>query len=487
MSRVFKVVFAVAEASPLIKVGGLGDVAGSLPRALRQRGHDVRIVMPQYGIIDLEGIPSSGQGTFTLPFIGGHESVGLTKVVLKDGTPVYLVGNDRYFGRKAVYGEQDDLERFLLFSLAVIEVPKMIRWQPDVLHCHDWHAGLVPALLKVAHTNDTFYSSCGSVFTIHNLAYQGWFDDWFARRADLYQYLPPWDDPAREKAYSFTALGIYHGDAISTVSQTYAREILTPEYGVGLESLLQRRNGSLFGILNGVDYENFAPSTDCTILANYNIHSLDKRVGNKIALQEKAGLPANAEIPLLGWAARLVEQKGIDILIDALDSLLSNADVQFVLQGAGETRYQEALKPLESRYPAKARMFLDLDFSLARLIFAGCDLFLAPSRFEPCGLAHLTAMHYGAIPLVRYTGGLKETVQDCAPDLSRGLGFVFEKYDADALLAALHRALIAFRRKEEWRKLMRRCMKANFSWHTSVQQYEALYEMAKRKALDKGR
>ncbi|MFC1903089.1 glycogen synthase [Chloroflexota bacterium] len=263
MNYSFRVLFVVAEASPLIKVGGLGDVAGALPLALRRIGHDIRIVMPRYGIINLDDHQCIWQECFDIPFIDGQESVGLTEVLLKDGTPVYLVENDRYFGRKAVYGEQDDLERFLLFSLAVMEVPKMLRWQPDVLHCHDWHAGMVPALLNVAYKNDPFCSSCASVFTIHNLTYQGW----FARRARLYEYLPPQGNPLCKSTYSLTGLGIYHSDIISTVSRTYAREILTPEYGVGLEVLLQRRNGSLFGILNGVDYGQFAPATDCIISA----------------------------------------------------------------------------------------------------------------------------------------------------------------------------------------------------------------------------
>ena len=482
----FKVLFAASEASPLIKIGGLGDVAGSLPRALRQIGHDVRIIMPQYGIINLEGVRSTWCGTFDLPFIDGQESVGIAEVLLKDGTPVYLVENERYFGRKAVYGEQDDLERFLLFSLAVMEVPKMIRWQPDVLHCHDWHTGLVPALLKVTYTNDVFYSSCASVFTIHNLAYQGWFDDWFARRAGLYKYLPPQGNSLHEKTYSLTGLGIYHSDIISTVSETYAREIVTPEYGFGLEVLLQRRRDSLFGILNGVDYEQFDPATDHLIAANYDVHSLDRRVRNKLALQEKAGLPVNAEIPLLGLAARLVDQKGIDILVAALDSLFAEADVRFVLQGTGDPRYEESLKMLESRYPDKAHMFLILDFSLARLIFAGCDMYLTPSRFEPCGLSHLIGMRYGAIPVVRRTGGLAETVPDCSPDLSTGLGFVFESYDSGALLAALRRALTALQNRDKWRELMRRVMQADFSWKSSVPQYEALYQMAIRKVRKEG-
>ncbi len=480
MHHPFKVLFAASEASPLVKVGGLGDVIGSLPQALRQTGHDIRIVMPRYGTINLEGVQSTWLGIFTLPFVGNQESIGLTKVSLKDGTPVYLVENDRYFGRDAVYGEQDDLERFLLFSLAAMEVPKMLRWQPDVLHCHDWHTGLIPALLKAAREKDTFYSSCASVFTIHNLAYQGWFDSSFASRAGLYDYLPPTEDPIHSKSYSMAALGIYHSNIISTVSKTYATEILTPEYGMGLETLLQRRQDSLLGILNGVDYDRFNPATDQLIVANYDIENLNKKVANKLALQDKARLPLNAETPLLGLAARLVDQKGIDTLATALDSLFDEVDAQFVLQGTGDPKYEEALKMIESKHPDKARMFLVLNFSLARLIFAGCDMYLTPSRFEPCGLSHLIAMRYGAIPIVRRTGGLAETVPDCTPDLSSGLGFVFEGYDAGALLTTLRRALAAWQHKTQWQQLMQRVIRSDFSWRPSLPQYEALYEMATR-------
>jgi starch synthase len=368
-----------------------------------------------------------------MPFLNNQESIGINEVLLQDGTPVYLVENERYFDRPAVYGEADDLERFLLFSRAVIEVPKRLDWQPDVLHSHDWHTGMAPALLKVAYRHDIFYSRCASVCTIHNIAYKGGFDHYFAIRAGLYDYLPPPEDPIRSKSYSMLALGIYHSDTISTVSKTHATEILTSEYGMGLEMLLQRRQDSLLGILNGVDYDQFNPANDRLIAANYDIENLDKRVTNKLTLQDKAGLPVNPGTPLLGLVA----------------------------------------------------MFLVLDFSRARLIFAGCDMFLAPSRFEPCGLAHLMAMHYGAIPIVRRTGGLAETVPDCTSDLSSGLGFVFEGYDASELLMTLRRALAAWQHKDRWQQLMRRVMQSDFSWKSSLPQYEALYEMAIRKKTEK--
>jgi len=437
--------------------------------------------MPRYGIISLEGYQTIWQDNFSIPFMGSQEDVAITEVLLKDGMTIYLVGNKRYFDRMAIYGENDDLERFLFFSQVVMEVPKRLNWQPDILHCHDWHTGMVAPLLKVAHRDDAFYSSCASVFTIHNLSYQGWFDDHFAGRAGLYGYLPPPGDPLRSEAYSMLALGIYHSDVISTVSETYAREILTPEYGEGLETLLQSRQESLFGILNGVDYEQFDPATDCIIAANYDVNNLDRRIANKLALQTKIGLPANAETPLVGMAGRLVDQKGPDLAAEALTLLLPQADVQLILQGTGETRYHELLDKLESLHTRKARMFLVLDFSLAQLIFAGCDIFLMPSRFEPCGLTPLIAMRYGAIPVVRRTGGLAETVQDCSPDLSSGLGFIFERYDVNELLVALRRALSGFEKKEEWQKLMIRAMKADFSWNASIPKYKALYEMARGK------
>ncbi len=475
------ILFVTAEASPLVKAGGLGDVAGSLPLALRQRGHDVRIAIPRYGSINLDGHKCRRSSEFVIPFLNNQESIIVNEVFLQNDTPVYLVENKRYFDRQAIYGEADDLERFLLFSRSAMEIPKQLNWRPDILHSHDWHTGIIPALLTVDYRNDAFYSSCASVYTIHNMGYQGWFDDSFANRAGLYNYMPPPEDSLRSKSYSMVALGIYNSDIISTVSQTYAAEILTSEYGFGQETLLQRRQNSLRGILNGIDYNQFNPATDSAIAANYDIGNMDKRIANKLALQNKARLPVDAGIPLLGLAARLVDQKGIDILVPALDSLFAETNVQFVLQGTGDPKYEDVLKMLANKYPDKARMFFILDFSLARLIFAGCDIYLTPSRFEPCGLAHLIAMRYGAVPVVRLTGGLAETVMDCPPDILSGLGFVFKDYNADALLGALRRALRAWQQKDRWQQLMQRVVKADFSWEPSLTQYESLYEMATRK------
>ena len=479
----FKVLFAATEASPLVKIGGLGDVAGSLPRILRLNGHDVRLVMPRYGSINLEDYQNTAIGSFRLTFLGREEEVSITEVLLKHGTPVYLLGNSRYFDRASVYGDGDDTERFLLFSMAVLEVPRILNWRPDVFHCHDWHTGAVPAMLSGSLRSDPFYSSCASVFTIHNLGYQGWFDEHFARSTSIYDYLPPAGDPLREKAYSMLALGIYHSDIISTVSETYAREILTPEYGMGLDPLLQHRRDSLFGILNGLDYGQFNPAKDPAIEAHYTDYLPDRRVNNKIALLDRAGLPARGDVPLVGMVGRIVWQKGFDIAIEAIRTSLAELDAYFVLQGTGEWGYEDQLRSLEADYPGKAHMFLTLDFSLANLVFAGCDIFLAPSRYEPCGLAVPIAMRYGAVPIVRHTGGLTEIVADCSPDLSQGLGFAFRDYDTNSLLAAIRRGLDAFRNKEKWHSLITRVMKADFSWEHSAPKYERLYELAKQRRL----
>lgn len=479
MRQSLKVLFAAAEASPVVKVGGLADVTGALPQALRRMGHDVRLVMPKYGKIDTPKFPaiSLSEG-FNVPIMGNREHISIQKLSLNNKMPVYLLRNDKYFERPAIYGEADDLERFLLFSLAITEVSKTLNWKPDIIHCHDWHTGMAIPLLKIAREQDPFYSSCASVFTIHNLAYQGWFDDFFAHQATLHQYLPPPGDPLREKVYSMMGLAILYADVVSTVSETYAREILTPEYGEELELVLQQRQKDLYGIVNGLDYEQFNPATDPLIAANYDMNSLEKKAVNKTALQAKSGFPARAEVPLLGMVGRLSAQKGMDLVAEALEAHLQEADIQFVFLGTGEEKYKEPLERIATKYPARARMFFTFDPSLAQLIYAGCDIFLMPSRFEPCGLGQLIAFRYGTIPVVRHTGGLIDTVQNCSPDLSSGNGFVFERYEAEELVAAIRRAWAAFQQKEKWHQLMRRVMMLDFSWDAAAKKYEDLYYRA---------
>ncbi|MFC1974139.1 glycogen synthase [Chloroflexota bacterium] len=479
MNRKLRILFAAAEISSLVKIGGLADVAGALPKALHQLGHDVALIMPRYGNVDLKEREMVPKGSLNIPMMGRSENVSIIETFLDDMIPVYLLENEKYFNRPSVYGEGDDQERFYLFSLAILEVSKQLGWRPNILHCNDWHTAFTLPLLKVAHKDDAFYASCASVFTIHNLAHQGRFDDYFAESAGLYDYLPAWGDPLRSKAYSMMALGIFHSDIVSTVSETYAQEILTIEYGEGLEGMLQSRQDSLFGIVNGIDYEQFNPATDPLIAANYDVETIATKAKNKAALQEKAGLAVDVGVPLVGMVGRLAAQKGLDILLESFESMLTETDVQFVLLGTGIGReadlYKEILQETAARYPERVHVFLTFDLTLAQLIYSGCDIYLMPSRFEPCGLGQLIAMRYGTIPVVRRTGGLAETVQDCTSDLSKGNGFAFGKYDAGELLSALKRAVAGFHSKEVWRGLVIRAMQAEYSWEISARKYEALY------------
>jgi len=484
MTVPLKILFIAAEASPFAKVGGLGDVIGSLPRELRRTGHDARVVLPRYGTIS-SNLPVVHRYNFSIPFLGIQEPVEIAEVLLKNEVPLYLVNNARYFDRPAVYGEPDDGERFQFFSRVAMELPRLLKWQPDIIHCHDWHTALCAALLAKDYQTDSFYNSTASVFTIHNLAYQGWIDDAFIWKTNLHNYLLPAGHPLRDKTYSMMGIGIVHSDIVTTVSETYAHEILTPEYGTGMEDLLKIREDSLFGILNGIDYEEFNPATDPRIAVRYDVNSHAGKIQNKLVLQKLVNLPVNPDIPLVGMAGRLVHQKGPDIAAEALELLLPQTDVQFILQGTGETRYREILEKLEDLNTRKARLFFVVDFALSDLIYAGCDLFLLPSRYEPCGLAPMIAMRYGTIPVVRHTGGMAETVPDCSPDLTAGLGFVFDNYDSGELLTAMKRSLAAFHTRDKWHNLITRAMTADFSWQASIPKYEAVYELALRRAKER--
>ena len=476
--------FVAAEANPFAKVGGLGDVIGSLPAELRRAGHDTRVVLPHYGAIS-GNFPIVRQDSFVMPFLGNQEIIEITETRLKQEVPLYLIGNERYFKRTAVYGESDDGERFQLFSRAAMLLPHRLSWSPDIVHCHDWQTAICTGLLANEYRDDSIFLNTASVFTIHNLAYQGWIDDAFIWKTNLHSYLLPVGDPLREKTYSMMGIGIANADAVTTVSETYACEILTPEYGCGMEDLLLSRKDSLFGILNGIDYEEFDPATDPRIAVRYDINSLYNKVQNKLVLQKLVNLPVTPGIPLIGMAGRLVHQKGPDIAAEALEALLPQTDVQFILQGTGETRYREILEKLETLHTRKARVFFVLDFALADLIYAGCDMFLLPSRYEPCGLAPMIAMRYGTIPVVRRTGGMTETVPDSSTDLSSGLGFVFEQYDSEELLIAIRRALAAYQDKDKWNRLMKRAMTMDFSWRAAIPKYEAVYEAALRHKRNK--
>jgi len=465
-----RILFIASEAFPLAKVGGLADVTSSLAIALQDSGHEPCLVLPKYGSIKAPIQEIQGKG-FAVSLMGHSEPATLKKTMLKGRIPVYLVENQRYFGTEEIY-TQDELDRFLFFALSIPNIISQLGFRPDIIHCHDWHASLVPLGLKKAKI------ALPCIFTIHNLAYQGSFDQEFFQRSGLssvwQEYIPV---GAPMPSLNFMSQGILLADIVTTVSPTYASEILTPQYAEGLEQLLSYRFNDLYGIVNGIDYDEYNPATDLYLERNYDFTTIERRVDNKLALQRKGGLPQNPDIPLFGMVSRLEEQKGIDLLLQAIDPFITETRAQLVILGEGREHYHKLLAEAALKYPDRLSAFIDYDERLAHLIYSGGDMFLMPSRFEPCGLGQLIAMRYGAIPVVRHTGGLVDTVKDVAE--GNGNGFVFQNYTVLEMLDAIKRAEESFYHRAEWQNLMRRNMKLDFSWKASARKYEEIYLRAR--------
>ncbi|MFH1639605.1 MAG: glycogen/starch synthase [Chloroflexota bacterium] len=469
-----KILFVTCEANPLAKVGGLADVASSLPKALNKMGHDVRLIMPKYGCINLNPYSTDTViDKFEIELMGKKETFSLEVARKEDGFPIYLINSDEYFGGLEIYGK-NDLQRFFFFSRAVSEILPELDWQPDVVHCHDWHTALTIMWLKKAHRNYAL------VFTIHNLAYQGIFDENFMVESGLKKDWANSPSDAPNPPYNFMGQGILWADLVTTVSETYAKEIVTPDNGVWLDPLLRYRQKDLMGIVNGIDYDEYNPSTDPNINTGYNPSTLEKRLSNKLALQKLINLPQNPDIPMVGMIQRLEEQKGLDILEKAIDPILKETGLQMVILGRGREQYEKMLNEIAARYTKQVALFVSFNNPLAHLIYAGCDMFLMPSRFEPCGLGQLIAMRYGALPVVRHTGGLIDTVTELSPDLSQGSGFVFRDYSSEALINVVRKSVDAFKNKTAWYQVMQRVMKQDFSWEASALKYEAAYHRALR-------
>ena len=477
-----KVLFLAAEATPFVKVGGLADVAGALPKALRNLDIDVRLMLPRYGNTvgkdyDLQRVG----GPVAVPLGPGKENVHLLETAV-DALPVYMIWDEQYLStREKVYGFNDDPRRFTFFSRAVIATLQMLdrvmNWKPDVIHAHDWHTAPVVAWLDVYGKHDAFYRDIATLFTIHNLAYQGLCGRLiltFAQMQEL-EHLPV-EPPGQ---VNWMAQGIAHADVLSAASPSYSREILTPENGMGLDALLRERQEHLFGILNGIDTAIWSPDTDAALTQSFDTESLRMRSVNKAALQREVGLPNRAETPLLGVVSRLDPLKGLDIMLPALESLLSQQDVQFVLLGTGESGHEERFRLLQQKFPDRVRVFIKFDDRLARRIYAGIDMFLMPSQYEPGGLGHMIALRYGAVPVVRATGVLADTVIDATTQPKRGNGFVFRPYTADAFGEALQRALLVYHNSGQWQALQRRAMDFDFSWSNSARAYVDLYRRAR--------
>lgn len=461
-SAAFSVVFAVAEAQSYAKVGGLADVGSALPKALARRGHHVTLVLPGYPWIKAGRVFAS----YDVRFGKGHEPVDLVCHGLDEGVEVWTVRNARHFGRERIYGYVDDVNRFILFSKAVVRFACEL--QPDVVHGNDWHAALVPEYARKTDCAPLLDESA-MVLTIHNLAYQGPLD---AEANDLIGL-------DGQPLDTLLGRGIAFADAINTVSDRYREEIIMDGGGMGLGPLLRRRSRALRGILNGISHEDFDPATDASLPAPFDSSSLEGKRMNRIELQRRSGLRPDPAMPVVGMVARLVEQKGIDVLLGAIPQVIA-LGAQVVVMGLGEPRYEEALAREAAAHDGWVAYHRTDEEALARLLYAGSDFFLAPSTFEPCGLGPLIALRYGSIPIVRRTGGLAETIVDYQVDPGRGLGFTFvRKYPRD-LVRTFARALEVYRVPESWTDLQRRAMAADFSWERSVRDYEAMYRDAVR-------
>jgi starch synthase len=471
------ILFLSAEAVPFAKVGGLADVAAALPKALRALGHDARLIIPRYGSIRSDQFHFEKVGkAFPVPVGPGEEHVHLVRTTIEGDVPVYLIWDEKFFSaRERVYGFDDDPQRFAFFGQAVIAALPLLDWMPDVIHANDWHTAMVPTWLAYQGRYLPEYRHLISLFTIHNLAYQGVAGRLILTFAQMEYVKHLSVEPPGQ--VNWMAQGIANADLVSTVSHQYARDILEPEAGAGLHPLLRQRKDRLFGVLNGIDYDLWDPATDPHIPQQFARSSLKMRAVNKAALQQEARLPVRPDAPLLGMISRLDVIKGIELLEPVLGQLLTG-DRQFVLLGIGQPGVHEMVEALQERFPNQVRLFLKHDELLARRIYAGCDLLLVPSRFEPCGLVQMIAMHYGAVPVVHETGGLADTVTDYHQKPDRATGFVFSPFSADAFLDALERALTVFRDRKTWSELQVRGMKTDFSWRGSAKKYVELYRRA---------
>jgi starch synthase len=453
-----KVLFAAAEALPFAKVGGLADVAGALTKELARRGHEVTLLLPAY-----PGLQGKPVASATIPLGDTVETVCFERLGSHHGVGVHVARSDPHFARERIYGHVDDIARFVLFSRAAVAFAGLGSPAPDVIHAHDWHTGLVPHEARAA-TDRRVLPAVATVLTVHNLGYQGRLDEDAKRLARL----PEGSED------SLVAEGIAWADCVNTVSEGYLREIVTPEGGHGLDRLLRSRAPRLRGIRNGVDYGEFDPRRDGRIVAPYSADALAPKRMSKAELQRRSGLRVDPRVPLVAMVARLVDQKGLELLCESLDRL-PGLGVQLAVMGIGRRRYSRFLEAATRRHPGAVSYHATSDEALARLFYAGSDFFLAPSAYEPCGLGPLIALRYGSIPIVRRTGGMADTIPDYTRDPGNGLGFTFVPQYPEHLVRTVQAALTVYRNEPEWIALTRRAMAADFGWEASASAYERLY------------
>ena len=483
-----RILFVASEVEPFAKTGGLADVVGALPKALAALGHDVRVLMPKYrGVERAAGALTPVLPRLEVP-IGDRRVEGvLLGGRLGQSVPVYFLAQDQYYDRPSLYttpeGDyRDNCERFVFFCRAALAALPGLEWTPHVIHVHDWQTGLIPVYLETLYRDDPVYRDIATVFTIHNLAYQGLF--W---HYDLPMTGLGWDlfTPAGVEFYgkiSFMKGGLMFADLLTTVSPTYAQEIQTEAYGEGLDGVLRERSQDLVGILNGIDYELWNPAADGDLPKRYGAEDLDGKAVCKAGLRQELGLDeTRLQAPVIGMVSRLADQKGLDLAAAAVPTI-AEAGGQFVLLGSGDERYEREFAALAEQHRGAVSVKLGFDATLARRIYAGADLFLMPSRYEPCGLGQLIALRYGTIPIVRRTGGLADTITEWDAGAGTGTGFVFDVETPAACRAAVARALSAYGDAALWRRLCRNAMAEDFSWEASAHKYVTCYRKAVRQA-----
>ena len=475
-----KILFAASECVPFMKTGGLADVVGALPKEFDKNEWDVRVVMPNY-----RGIPDKFRNTFqyvthfymgTGPMVP-HTHVGIMQYEY-EGITYYFIDNLDYFGAEKPYADtRTDVEKYIFFCKAVLSILPVVDFKPDIIHCHDWQTGLIPVYLKTEFAANPFFWGIKTIMTIHNLLFQGiWDIKTIKGLSGLPDYLFTPDKLEYKKDANMLKGGIVYSDFITTVSNTYAQEIQTPYYGEGLDGLLSARNQSLFGIVNGIDYTAYNPKTDSAIYENYDVRNYKKgKAANKAALQQELGLEVNPDKYLIGLISRLTDQKGLDLIQYGMERIVDE-NTQFVVIGTGEQRYEDMFRYYAYRYPNQVSANILYSDDLAHKLYAAADAFLMPSLFEPCGLTQIIAFRYGTIPIVRETGGLKDTVQPLNEFEDTGDGFSFTNYNGDDMVNVINYSkYIFFEQKKVWNNMLKRAMKKDLSWGVSKKRYEELY------------
>jgi starch synthase len=476
-----KIVCVASEMVPFAKTGGLADVVGTLSKELQLLGHEVLTFLPNYRGIDLQKYGFQPVLERLEVQLGSQTEIGRIYHALDEcGMHIYLVDHAGFFQRDMLYGSPledypDNDRRFAFFQKAVLETLKAIHFAPDVIHCHDWQSGLIPAYLKTSYASELLFKKTRSVFTIHNLAYQGNFPP------DSMPMLGfGWEEFKYEKMefygkVSFIKAGIVYSDSLTTVSERYAEEIRTQEFGCGMEKVFATRPETIYGVVNGIDVKEWDPNTDKDIAANYSVDDFSKKVENKKALQQDNRFEVNASVPVVGIVSRLVDQKGLDILIPAMEKM-AMLGVQLVLLGTGEEKYHKLLRSLAKKNRKQFGVHIVFDPKMAKQIYAGADILVVPSYYEPCGLGQMIALRYGTIPVVRETGGLSDTITEFDPKELTGNGFLFKDYTSDAFMIALEKAVTLFHDDSKWKKLVSNAMKMNFSWNSSAKKYISIFE-----------